>query len=131
MSRFYRDNFFMIIKSVNGKSPQIPEDCFVAENATIVGTIRTLDYGMQDFINKRMKEMVPDIAKAFRAEATIEIDKGYPITFNHLELTSQMLPTLQRIASKENVLEIDAITGDSEIAIITRGINDIVNSKNI
>mgnify|MGYP003845166485 CR=1 FL=1 len=121
----------MIIKSVNGKSPQIPEDCFVAENATIVGTIRTLDYGMQDFINKRMKEMVPDIAKAFRAEATIEIDKGYPITFNHLELTSQMLPTLQRIASKENVLEIDAITGDSEIAIITRGINDIVNSKNI
>ena len=40
----------------------------IPENATIVGTIRTLDYGMQDFINKRMKEMVPDIAKAFRAE---------------------------------------------------------------
>ena len=39
MSRFYRDNFFMIIKSVNGKSPQIPEDCYVAENATIVGDV--------------------------------------------------------------------------------------------
>jgi hypothetical protein len=27
----------MLIKSVNGKSPLIPEDCGVVENATIVG----------------------------------------------------------------------------------------------
>ena len=29
----------MLIKSVNGKSPLIPEDCYVAENATIVGEV--------------------------------------------------------------------------------------------
>jgi len=29
----------MIIKEVRGKAPQIPEDCFVAENATIVGDV--------------------------------------------------------------------------------------------
>ena len=28
-----------LIKSVNGKSPQIPESCFIAENATIVGEV--------------------------------------------------------------------------------------------
>jgi carbonic anhydrase/acetyltransferase-like protein (isoleucine patch superfamily) len=28
-----------IIKSVEGKHPQIPKDCFVAENATIVGDV--------------------------------------------------------------------------------------------
>ena len=28
-----------IIKPVNGKSPIIPEDCFIAENATIVGEV--------------------------------------------------------------------------------------------
>ncbi|AUS04838.1 gamma carbonic anhydrase family protein [Pseudotamlana carrageenivorans] len=28
-----------VIKPVNGKSPQIPEDCFIAENATIVGDV--------------------------------------------------------------------------------------------
>ena len=28
-----------IIKSVNGKYPQIPEDCYVADNATIVGEV--------------------------------------------------------------------------------------------
>lgn len=30
----------MMIKDVNGHSPIIPEDCFVAENATIVGQVR-------------------------------------------------------------------------------------------
>lgn len=29
----------MIIKEVRGKYPQIPEDCYVAENATIVGDV--------------------------------------------------------------------------------------------
>lgn len=34
----------MIIKSVKGKSPHIPQDCYVAENATIVGDVR---FGVQ------------------------------------------------------------------------------------
>jgi len=29
-----------VIKSVEGKSPQIPDDCFIAENATIVGDVQ-------------------------------------------------------------------------------------------
>ena len=34
----------MIVKAVNGKSPQIPEDCFIAENATIVGDVVLGEY---------------------------------------------------------------------------------------
>mgnify|MGYP006165955689 FL=1 len=30
----------MLIKSVNGKTPQISEDCYIAENATIVGDVK-------------------------------------------------------------------------------------------
>jgi carbonic anhydrase/acetyltransferase-like protein (isoleucine patch superfamily) len=29
----------MIIKKINGKAPQIPSDCFIAENATIIGDV--------------------------------------------------------------------------------------------
>ncbi len=29
----------MIIKSVNGKTPVIPKDCFIAQNATVVGEV--------------------------------------------------------------------------------------------
>ncbi|MCK0158847.1 gamma carbonic anhydrase family protein [Cellulophaga sp. F20128] len=33
----------MIIKAVNGKSPKIGKDCFIAENATIVGEVEMGD----------------------------------------------------------------------------------------
>ncbi len=36
----------------------------IPESAEMLGTIRTLDYGMKDKLNKRMMEMVPTIAKA-------------------------------------------------------------------
>lgn len=41
LSRIISGLFFytMLIKSVNGKSPLIPDDCYVAENATIVGKV--------------------------------------------------------------------------------------------
>lgn len=40
----------MLIKSVNGKSPVIPEDCYVAENATIVGEV-TLGHSCSVWFN--------------------------------------------------------------------------------
>lgn len=33
------EQIVMIVKAVNGKHPQIPENCFIAENATIVGEV--------------------------------------------------------------------------------------------
>ena len=88
----------------------------IPERAKLVGTIRTLDYDMQKFINDRMKEMVSAIGKVHRAEATIEISRGLPITYNHIELTAKMLPTLQRIAGFENVVKISAITGAEDFS---------------
>ena len=88
----------------------------IPESAKLVGTIRTLDYDMQKFINDRMKEMVPAIAKVHRAEATIEISKGLPITYNHIKLTEKMLPTLQRTAGAKNVVKISATTGAEDFS---------------
>jgi amidohydrolase len=88
----------------------------IPETAQIVGTIRTLDYDMQKHINKRMNEMVPAIAKAYRAEASVDISDGTAITFNHIELTKQMLPSLEKAAGKDNVIEISAITGAEDFS---------------
>ncbi|MFD0861837.1 amidohydrolase [Sungkyunkwania multivorans] len=92
----------------------------IPEEAHIVGTLRTLDYGMQAQINQRMKEMVPAIAKAYRAEATIDIAKGYPITYNDPILTAQMLPSLRKVAGTENVHLIKAITGAEDFSFFQK-----------
>ena len=39
-SFFQRNNNMPVIKPVNGKSPQIPQNCYIAENATIVGDVK-------------------------------------------------------------------------------------------
>ena len=88
----------------------------IPENLEMIGTIRTLDKGMKELIRERMEEMVPAIAKAFRTVATVDIQDGADITYNHLGLTSQMLPTLQRVAGLENVIEINAITGAEDFS---------------
>ena len=88
----------------------------IPESLEMIGTIRTLDRDMKELIRKRMYEMVPLIAKAYGAEATVEIQDGTDITFNDHSLTSKMLPSLQRAAGKENVFEINAITGAEDFS---------------
>lgn len=88
----------------------------IPETAEMIGTIRTLDYDMQAFINRRMKEMVPAIAQAHRAEATIEIEKGLPITYNDPVLTEKTLPSLYKAAGNENVGLSKASTGAEDFA---------------
>lgn len=88
----------------------------IPEEVEMIGTIRTLDYDMQKKLNDEMKHRVPAIAKAFGGDATIEIDKGYPITFNDVKLTREMLPSLQKAAGEENVHLINAITGAEDFS---------------
>ncbi|RMB60901.1 amidohydrolase [Dokdonia sinensis] len=92
----------------------------IPETAQIIGTLRTLDPEMQGMINKRMEEMVPAIAAAYRAEATIDIATGYPITYNDPKLTAQMLPSLEKAAGKENVKLIKAITGAEDFSFFAQ-----------
>ena len=92
----------------------------IPESAEMIGTIRTLDYDMKAHINKRMKEMVSTIARAYGGEATCEIKDATDITFNDPDLVAQMLPTLQRVAGKENVVNGKAVTGAEDFSYFQR-----------
>ena len=92
----------------------------IPEEVQIVGTLRTLDKNMQAYINKRMEEMVPAIAAAYRAEASIQIARGYPITYNDPALTAQMLPSLQAAAGASKVVETKAVTGAEDFSFFAQ-----------
>ncbi|VAW24841.1 N-acyl-L-amino acid amidohydrolase [hydrothermal vent metagenome] len=94
----------------------------IPEEVEMIGTIRTLDYDMQKKLNKEIKRRVPAIAEAFGARATIEIDKGYPITYNDVNLVNTMLPSLQKVAGKDNVKLINAVTGAEDFSFYQKEI---------
>ncbi|KAA3622877.1 MAG: amidohydrolase [Flavobacterium sp.] len=88
----------------------------IPESAEMIGTVRTLDPKMRELIMRRMNEMARDIAKAYGGEATIEWQNNTVVTYNDPELTSQMLPTLQKIAGPENVITMNATTGGEDFS---------------
>ena len=96
------------------RSNIIPEDLYM------LGTIRTLDESMKIKIHKRIKEIVKKTADTNNAEATINIDEGYPVTFNDPKLYSRMLPTFTRVAGEENVKIIKAITGAEDFSFFQK-----------
>ncbi|MCL4117688.1 UNVERIFIED_CONTAM: hypothetical protein GTU68_058121 [Idotea baltica] len=88
----------------------------VPEEVEMIGTIRTLDTDMQKDLHERMHRTVKHIAESAGATATLDIQPGYPVTFNHLELTRQMLPSLYKAAGEENVHVIPAVTGAEDFS---------------
>ncbi len=88
----------------------------IPENAEMIGTVRTLDPSMRELIIRRMTEMVPSIAKAYGGDATIEFQNNTSITYNDPNLVKQMLPTIQGVAGKENVLLSKATTGGEDFS---------------
>ncbi|MBU2946346.1 amidohydrolase [Zobellia uliginosa] len=92
----------------------------IPESAEMIGTIRTLDYDMKTLINKRMKEMVPALAKAYGGEATIEIKDATDITYNDPDLVTKMIPTLNKVAGADNVQTQKAVTGAEDFSYYQR-----------
>lgn len=92
----------------------------IPEEAEMIGTIRTLDSGMQDIIHRKIRHVVTKTAESMGATAKVEIEKGYPVTYNDPNLTEQMLPTLQGIAGSDDVILSDAITGAEDFSFFQK-----------
>ncbi len=88
----------------------------IPESAEMIGTVRTLDPKMRKKIIRRMNEMVPAIAKAYGGDATITFQNNTSITYNDPALVKQMLPTIEGIAGKKNVVLSKATTGGEDFS---------------
>jgi len=88
----------------------------IPEEVEMIGTIRTLNTDMQDKIHADIERTATKIAEASGATAEVDIQRGYPVTYNDPELTADMLPTLQRIAGNENVVLSNAVTGAEDFS---------------
>ena len=76
----------------------------------LVGTIRSLDYDMRDYIKKRIIELSQGIAESFGGNAIVEIDDGADITYNDPDMMNKMLPSIKKSAGSDNVILSNAKT---------------------
>ena len=83
----------------------------IPEEAVMAGTIRTLDNDMRTKIHEKIKLTATKIAESGGATAEVSIVNKTPVTYNDPELTEKMIGSLQKAAGKENVIQINAVTG--------------------
>ena len=88
----------------------------IPEEATMAGTIRVLDAEMQTQVHAMIKQTAEKIAESMNATAEVTIDRKTPVTYNTPELVKQMLPSLEKAAGKENVIETNWVTGAEDFA---------------
>lgn len=90
----------------------------IPEKVEMLGTIRALSDEDEKMLVRRVKEVAVKTAES--AGATAEVMIPYsdydPVTYNDPALTEKMLPTLQRVAGKQNVLLRQAVTGAEDFS---------------
>jgi len=90
----------------------------IPEQVEMLGTVRTLSESDEELIFERIRQIVTKTAEANGAEAIVELpySSHYPVTFNNIELTAKMLPSLKKTAGESNVLLVPAETGAEDFS---------------
>jgi amidohydrolase len=87
----------------------------IPEEATLAGTIRTLDTGMQQDVWRRIRRTATNIAEASGATAEVDIVSKTLVTYNNPALTERMVASLQK-ASNNNAKLTEAVTGAEDFS---------------
>lgn len=84
----------------------------IPEEATLSGTIRTLNEPTRMQIHEAIERMAKRTAEAAGLTADVRIERGYPVLSNDPALTSRMLGALGRATGgNERVIEIPPVLG--------------------
>ena len=88
----------------------VPEELFMA------GTIRALDEGVRAEAHEKIKTTAEQIAASMGAVAEVTINKRTPVTYNTPELVKRVMPSLEKAAGRDFVVEREWVTGAEDFA---------------
>jgi amidohydrolase len=88
----------------------------IPEELIMAGTIRTLDSAMQKEVHARVRQTAEKIAESMGATAEVSFDTKTLVTYNTPELVKKMLPSLEKAAGKENVVENEWVMGAEDFS---------------
>lgn len=88
----------------------VPQELFMA------GTIRALDEVVQSESHEKIKSTAEQVAASMGAVAEVSIDRRTPVTYNTPELVKKTLPSLEKAAGKDFVVEREWVTGAEDFA---------------
>ena len=92
----------------------------IPASAFLGGTIRTFDEATLETIETRMREIFDGYTRAAHATYELNFDTGHPMTVNDTALTTELVPTLERLLGKDKVRLAPPITGAEDFSYFSQ-----------
>ena len=94
----------------------------IADNASLIGTVRTFDLKVLDLIESRMRAVAEHTAAAFDATVDFRFHRNYPPLINHAAETAFAVEVLQSIVGVEKVnAQVEPTMGAEDFAFMLQG----------
>jgi hippurate hydrolase len=75
----------------------------IPQTATLLGTVRTLTEEVRELCEARVKALAQGVAMSFGATATVQYERGYPVTVNDPEQARFMASVAREVAGEKAV----------------------------
>jgi len=94
----------------------------ISEQVEMLGTVRTFSNSDEMLVIERIRQIAEKTAEAAGATALVELPYSthYPVTFNNVALTTDMLPSLQKTVGIENVVLIPPVAGAEDFSFFAQ-----------
>jgi hippurate hydrolase len=94
------DPLKQVVVSICVVETDSPASNVIPQVVTLKGTVRTMDFAVQDFVERRIKEIVTGTAMALGATAEVHYERGYPVTVNAPENTDYAAKVAKAVSGK-------------------------------
>jgi hippurate hydrolase len=94
------DPLKQVVVSVCVVETDSPAHNVIPQVVKMKGTVRTMDPGVQDFVERRLSEIAEGTAMALGAKAVVDYQRGYPVTMNTPEHTDYAAAVAAAVSGK-------------------------------
>lgn len=90
--------------------------------ALLEGTVRSFDEGVRTMLERRCRELIEELPRAFGATGEFDYQRGYPATVNDARVTDLVRRALQSEIGAENVTEFEPTMGAEDMSLVLQQI---------
>ena len=90
----------------------------IPDAAVLRGTTRAFSPGVQDLIERRMREICSGIAATYGTQVKVRYERRYPPTVNAARETEICASVLERMVGAENVIRVPPVMGSEDFAFM-------------
>lgn len=94
------DPLKQVVVSVCVVETDSPASNVIPQVVKLKGTVRTMDFAVQDFVERRIKEIAEGTALALGGRAEVNYQRGYPVTVNAEENTRFAAEVARAVGAK-------------------------------